>query len=414
VILNPLFLLRTVQLALVQIRANIVRSLLTTLGIIIGVASVTSVIAALTGLKDTVLGEIETFGANKMFIFPSRPSDLPANLFPWDRIRLRPEEARLLAEVCPSIRQLTPITSLNATVEHRGRRQDGISVTGIWPTWHAIERRQVISGRPFVEDDEETGRNVCLVNEAAIEELDLPIDPAGSEILINNRRFLVVGLVETLEATFIRGMDTSQSEVFIPFETARRMQNPSFFMHIVAQIVSPEAAEEAQAEARFALRNARQLEPDQPDTFRVQPIDQFIDQFKSVAAVITAIAGGIVAISLLVGGIGIMNIMLVSVSERTREIGLRKALGATPSAILMQFLTEATVLSLLGGAIGLGFGMLLAFAMTLPENGLADAAIPQWAIIMSVGFSGAVGIVFGMFPAIKASRLDPIDALRHE
>ena len=321
--LNPLFLLRTIQLALVQIRANLVRSLLTTLGIIIGVASVTAVIAALTGLKDTVLGEIETFGANKMFIFPARPSDLPANLFPWERIRLRPEEARLLAEVCPSIRQLTPITSLRATIEYRGRRQEGIEVTGIWPTWHAIERREVLAGRPLVEDDEDTGRNVCLVNEAAIGELDLPIDPAGAEILISGQRFLVVGLVETLEATFIRGMDTSQSEVFIPFETARRMQNPSFFMRIVAQIISPEAAPEVQAEATFALRNARLLDADDPDTFRVQPIDQFIDQFKAVAAVITAIAGGIVAISLLVGGIGIMNIMLVSVSERTREIGLR-------------------------------------------------------------------------------------------
>jgi len=129
---------------------------------------------------------------------------------------------------------------------------------------------------------------------------------------------------------------------------------------------------------------------------------------------VTAIAGGIVAISLLVGGIGIMNIMLVSVSERTREIGLRKAVGATPAAILLQFLLEAITLSLLGGAVGLGGGELFALAMTLPENGLEDATVPMWAVILAFAFSAGVGIIFGMFPAIKAARLDPIEALRHE
>jgi putative ABC transport system permease protein len=152
-----------------------------------------------------------------------------------------------------------------------------------------------------------------------------------------------------------------------------------------------------------------------PDTFAVAAIDQFIEQFKALASGITAVAGGIVGISLLVGGIGIMNIMLVSVSERTREIGLRKAVGATPSAILMQFLLEAITLSLAGGFVGVAIGQIFAFGLTrIPNSNLEHAQVPIWAVAMSFGFCAIVGVAFGMVPAIKAARLDPIEALRHE
>ena len=166
---------------------------------------------------------------------------------------------------------------------------------------------------------------------------------------------------------------------------------------------------------RFVLRRIRGLSPGEPQTFQVAAIDRFIEQFKALAAGITAIAGGIVGISLLVGGIGIMNIMLVSVSERTREIGLRKAVGATPMAILMQFLLEAVTLCLVGGFIGIALGRLAAFGLTkIPGAQLEQADVPFWAVVLSFAFSALTGIVFGMFPAIKASRLDPIEALRHE
>jgi putative ABC transport system permease protein len=412
-VLNPLFYLQAVFLALSQIWANKTRSFLTTLGIIIGVAAVTSVVAVLTALKTTVLEEFETFGANKMFIFPDRPDDAPDNKYPWEAIRLKPEELEALAEHCPSIKAVTPNTSFGATIQNLERMRTGVTVTGIWPGWHDIERRQVLLGRPFIPADEENAHQVCLVNEAAIEELNLPKDPTESTMLIDGRRFAIVGVVETLQAS-IFGPNTTASEVFIPFSTAAKSQGRTFFFYIVAQVVSPELADEAKAEARFVLRNVRSLEPDEPDTFQIEAIDQYISQFKAMGAVITLIAGSIVAVSLLVGGIGIMNIMLVSVSERTREIGLRKAVGATPAAVLMQFLLEAVTLSLLGGLIGVAGGKALAFASTLPEAGPDSAPVPMWAIVMAFGFSAAVGIVFGMFPAIKAARLDPIDALRHE
>ncbi|HRP64368.1 MAG TPA: ABC transporter permease, partial [Phycisphaerales bacterium] len=348
-IFNPLLLLQTILLAIDQIRANKMRSFLTSLGIIIGVASVTSVVAALDGLKTRVLTEFETFGATKIFIIHERPAGAPRNMYPFERIRLKVEEVHLLREHCPSIRRVSPQTSLGASIRPVQLQRDAVTITvhGIWPDWHDIENRSVIAGRPFSQIDEENARKVCLVNESAIRELGLDADPTGQFLLVNDDRFLIVGVVETLQPTIFT-MDSVATEVFIPFSTAARMQPPEFFFYVLGQAVSPQASEEAQAEAEFVLRRARGLAPDEPNTFVVRTIDQFVQQFKALAAGITAIAGGIVAISLLVGGIGIMNIMLVSVSERTREIGLRKAVGARPSAILMQFLVEAIMLCFAG------------------------------------------------------------------
>ena len=412
--LNPIFYIRSVGLALSQIWANKTRSFLTALGIIVGVASVSAVIAALSGLKSKVLDEFEAIGASRMFIFPDRPDDAPDNLYPWEEVRLKESELEAIAENCPSIRAISPTTDLGMTIQNGERTITGITVKGIWKDWHLTSGRSILEGRPFTRIDEENARQVCVLNEAAVNELQLDRDPTGSNILLDGRRFLVVGLVETLQASMF-GMNTSSAEIFIPFSVASKLQSPYFFFMINALIESPDLAEEAESEVRFTLRRMRGLGPEEPDTFEVAAIDQFIDQFKALAAGITAVAGGIVGISLLVGGIGIMNIMLVSVSERTREIGLRKAVGATPLAILMQFLLEAVTLSFLGGFIGLAIGRLLAFAMTkIPNAELEQADIPLWAVALAFIFSGAVGIIFGMFPAIKASRLDPIEALRHE
>ncbi|MBC02298.1 MAG: hypothetical protein CMJ34_03195 [Phycisphaerae bacterium] len=412
--ISPAFWWQAIKLALSQIRANIGRSLLTALGIIVGVASVTTVIAALDGLKDRVLTEFETFGANRLLIFPDRPDGYPRNLYPWKDVRLKVEEIDAIAQHCPSVRVVTPITSLKTAVQHGERILEGISVTGIRPAWHETENRSILEGRPFNSIDEEEARQVCLLNDDAIRELGLPADPTGEHIIIGARRYLVVGTVETIQSMML-GINTSSAEIFIPFAMAARLKDDDFFFRATAMIRSPELAAEAESEVRFVLRKMRGLDGDEPDTFEVAAIDQFIDQFKALAAGITAIAGGIVGISLLVGGIGIMNIMLVSVSERTREIGLRKAVGATPSAVLMQFLLEAVVLCLVGGAVGVLIGEILAIGLTfIPDAGLDQAHVPLWAIIMSFSFSAAVGVIFGMFPAIKASRLDPIEALRHE
>ncbi|MEI7877046.1 MAG: hypothetical protein DWH74_00660 [Planctomycetota bacterium] len=411
---NPLFWLQAITLAFSQIWANKSRAFLTALGIIVGVASTTAVIAALTGLKAKVLSEFESVGASKFFVFPDRPDNAPRNMYPWEKILLKTAEAKAIRDECTLVKAITPITEVGLDVDSAGKRIEGITVAGIWPDWHEVQNRFVQEGRPFTQIDVDSERQVCLINQDAIRELDLPANAVGEAILLGGRRFMIVGIIETTQARFF-GMNTSSAEIFIPFSVAEKLQDRNFFMRIEGLFVSPETAADGEDEVRFVLRRMRGLSPGDPQTFQVAAIDKFIAQFKTLAAGITAIAGGIVGISLLVGGIGIMNIMLVSVSERTREIGLRKAVGATPMAILLQFLLEAVTLCLVGGFIGIAFGRLAAFGLTMiPGAQLEQSDIPFWAVALSFVFSAMTGIVFGMFPAIKASRLDPIEALRHE
>ena len=366
-------LMQTVALALGQIRANYARALLTSLGIIIGVGSVTAVIAGLTGMKGYVLSEFETFGAKKVFLDGRVPREL-RNKIGWDEVALTLDEITDIRENCPSIALITPVMWNSFEVRNGEYVAAGAPVQGIWPDWHTIEARTVTFGRPFNSIDETEARYVCLVNDKAIEELNLDRDPTGDFVLLNGRRFLIVGVVETKELGAMFGGGDSQVEVFIPFSTAKRMAPLRTISYAIAELTTPEAAEDARAEVGFVLRNLRKLPPDWPDTFQVEVLQQFIDQFNGLAAGITAIAGGVVSISLLVGGVGIMNIMLVSVSERTREIGLRKAVGAKSAIILLQFLVEAVVLCVAGGIIGLALGQALTLALqNLPGASLENA-----------------------------------------
>lgn len=401
-----------VSLAAAQIWANKIRSILTTLGIIIGVAAVTAVIAALTGLKTFVLDEFQSFGTNKLYVVPDRPDTGRLANASWRVIRFQPGQFDGWETECASVAALTRVQEMSGTVRYGDKMLNGAQITGIEPEWHKIENRFVTIGRPFSETDQRKAEQVCIISTQLRDDLKLDRDCTGQSILINDRRFTVVGLVEPNPESAMGIRDSSaEAEIFIPFDTAWRMDEG--WIHAMAASKSPEVSEDAIAELRALLRRNRRLQPDDPDTFRIMAIQKAIDQFKQMSFVISLIAFGIVAISLVVGGVGIMNIMLVSVSERTREIGLRKAVGARPSAILLQFLVEAVMLCFLGGVIGLGLGegvtvLLANFA------GLDKAYIPPWAMLLSFGSAAVVGVGFGMFPAIKAALLDPIEALRHE
>ena len=405
---------QSVVLALGQVWTNKLRSILTTLGIVIGVASVSTVVAALTGLQKRVLNEFESFGTRKVFIFPSRPDTGSRRVgTPFVVRRLEPEIFDGVLQFAPSVESFgrNKRTQMNVSFETNTL---SLQVSGIEAAWHNIENRFVTVGRPFTLIDTEQARPVALVTPKLQDRLGLDRDPTGQSILIDGRRFTIVGVVEAARETTFLGDGSEDLEVYVPFSTIHRMR-PFNGTFVVAQAVSTSQAPEAVAELRFFMRQKRGMAVGEPDDFRVEYIDRFVQQFNSIAIAITAVATGIVAISLLVGGIGIMNIMLVSVSERTREIGLRKAVGARPSAILFQFLIEAVVLCLIGGIVGLAIGQgLVAAVSKIPQAGLADASIPPWAIALSFGFSASTGVIFGMFPAIKAARLDPIDALRHE
>jgi putative ABC transport system permease protein len=411
-----LLFVQTVLTALRQIWANKIRAMLTTLGIIIGVAAVVTIVAAVGGLRSSILKEFETFGARKVYIDGFLPRHKRGRI-PWWKTELNMREVNHVVKNARTCDKFTPLYFSSFDVEHGDIKETLVLTTGIWPEWHEIEARSVTSGRPFNSIDEEQRLAVCLVNDKLIELLKLNKEPAGTPIRLNGRRFNIVGVVETKDvgAMFGGGGETA-AEIYIPLSVAMSF-NPErkHVNFLLGQLVSPDAAEEAKAEIGFMLRRLRGLEPGEDDNFQVNVLQSFIDQFNRLAFTITVGAAVIVGISLLVGGIGIMNIMLVSVSERTREIGLRKALGARPEVVLLQFLVEAVTLCLCGGALGLGLGQLLVLGMNMTSiEALKMASIPMWAVILAVGFSAFIGIVFGMFPAIKAARLNPIDALRHD
>ncbi len=406
---------QSVYLALGQIWANKTRAILTTIGIVIGVASVTAVIAALTGLKAKVLSQVETLGTNTIFISARTPDTGPLQHASWWTIRFKPEHFDNLLEHCPSVLQIGRQAWVGRyTVSHRDKSAESVTVKGVEPACHKIESRPVTIGRQLSVIDEMQVRQVCLIDPKLRNDLRLDRDCIGQSILISHHTFYIVGVLEARPDNIFGGGNQENSEIFIPFKTSLKMTRYAGIWAL-AESKSAEASDDALAEISFFLRRTRNIKPGEPDTFEVMSLQNALETFNKIALMVTMVAGGIVSISLLVGGVGIMNIMLVSVSERTREIGLRKAVGAKKSAILTQFLIEAIVLCFFGGLVGIGFGHLLTKALaSIPKIQLDMAYIPLWAIGLSFAFSGTVGIFFGMFPAIKAARLDPIEALRHE
>ncbi|HRU15751.1 MAG TPA: ABC transporter permease [Anaerohalosphaeraceae bacterium] len=415
-LLGPILFLRlfaqSILLAIGQIWVNKTRSLLTTLGIIIGVASVTAVVAGMSGMNAMIMENFEFFGTKKIFLWPERPqSGSQKNANRWD-IRFRPEQFEGVLEHCPSVEYLTLMSQLGTmTARYKDHTAENVRVTGVEESWFKIENRPVSRGRTFSYLDARQARRVCVIPQKLQEKLYLDRDCIGQTLQLDYHTFLIIGIVEERPRAFFEWQG-DRIEVFIPFQTAQAIQES--WIEAMASCRRTDLAEEAKAELTFFLRKMRKIKPGEPNNFGVFFMESEVQKVRSMMAVLSLVAAAIVSISLVVGGIGIMNIMLVSVSERTREIGLRKAVGAPASAILMQFLVEAVVLCLLGGMLGLGLGHILAKGISHSAGFLSKAEVPGWAVLLAVGFSTTVGIFFGMFPAVKAARLDPIEALRHE
>ena len=404
-------LIESFRSALIAIFANRMRSFLTTLGIIIGVASVISVVSLTGGMSAFIGDSFEALGSNSLTISSYTPFE---DLMKGVRSRLSPEDLELIERRAEGIASITPILAANRSSQIKYGPQTSFSeILGTTYAFQDVSQSYTQSGRFLAQSDNLTRRRVAVIGEEVRDNLNLPDNPINEYIEFSGEWFKVVGLLES------RGEVMGQSRdnlVLIPYSTMVSILGNQTRTDIGIQLtLSPNTELDlVTIQLTALLRDAHNLGAGVEDDFRIQTPEQLTEQVDEILGTLTLVVGGIVSISLLVGGIGIMNIMLVSVTERTREIGICKAIGAKSHHILMQFLIEAMLLSLIGGAIGLvsGYGLGVLISSGIPD--FPPASVPLWATLLALGFSGAVGVLFGILPAAKASRLDPIDALRYE
>lgn len=406
-------LLESFRSALASIRAHGLRSLLTSLGIIIGVTSVIAVVSIVQGLSHTVNAQFAGLGGNALTVRSYTPFK---QILQGRLSRLTVRDLQAIERQIDGVSFITPI--LYAQDDSRGmisyKTQSSFSrVIGVGSAYIEVNGIYPELGRFMNQNDDQRRRLVCVVGQDVVENLEIPDDPVGEYFRVGSDWCKIIGVMERRGE--ILGM-SQDDYVLMPFATAQRISgahlNPDIQVQLLVEDMNQ--MEATTDRIRRVLRQQRGLKAGQPDDFKVQSAEQLMETFETVFNSITLVSAGIVGISLLVGGIGIMNIMLVSVTERTREIGILKALGATRQDILLQFLIEAMTLCLLGGAVGVALGYGLGAMVSTLVPGFPEAFVPLWAIGLSFGFSAAVGIVFGIVPAAKAAQLDPIDALRYE
>jgi len=392
-----------------SIRAHSFRSFLTALGIIIGVAAVIAMVSIIQGLSALIDEQFEGLGSNSVTV---RPFTSLESALQGRNARLTEDDYELIRYRVDGIESITPIMGSQSRINYQSLSTQA-QVIGTTPTFQTVGQAFVTEGRFLSMSDVDTRRSIAIIGEEIRKDLSLPDDPTGEYIQVNNEWLKVVGLLEERGSFLGQGQD---NQVFVPFSTMAKINGNRYRPNIQIQLTVTDVNEidTVTGTIRRLLRNAHGLDSDEEDDFGFQTAEQLQDTIGSILNTVTIVMGGIVSISLLVGGIGIMNIMLVSVTERTREIGICKAIGAKRHHILLQFMLEALVLCLIGGAVGLVIGYGIAAAATALIPDFPGARTPMWAVALALGFSGAIGVIFGMLPAAKAANLDPISSLRYE
>ncbi|MGY6708971.1 MAG: ABC transporter permease [Rhizobiaceae bacterium] len=400
--------LETIRLALRSVLRNPLRSFLTLLGIVIGVAAVIAMITIGSGTTERVKEDIAKLGSNLLVVSAARPSRGGGTSFTPRRLDARDLEGLRGG--------LTDVTAVSATAQRQqrvvfGPQNMAAEVTGTDSQYFIARDWAVAEGRAFGDMEGGAGGNVCMIGQTVKQELFGNGDPLGQTLRVNRMSCEIVGLLEAKGTTGF-GQD-QDAAVLMPITTfQRRIAGNRDIGAIYVSARDGVATERVAAQIEDIMRQTRRIGIDQEDNFAVRDMTQIADTMASATGVMTGMLSALAGVSLLVGGIGIMNIMLVSVTERTREIGIRLAIGAQERDILWQFLVEATVLSALGGIFGVLFGLGIAGAAAIS---LGIPFAPSLSVIaLAVGFSALIGMVFGFFPALRGARLDPIDALRHE
>ncbi|MDR3528575.1 MAG: ABC transporter permease [Rhizomicrobium sp.] len=394
-------------LALREIRNNLMRAALTTLGIVIGVAAVIALVTLGNGATASVGNTVSSIGKNLLFVTPGAHRDGgPPAVAPNFQIA----DADFLRREVLSLAHVVPVTQTSASAI-LGNRNHTTTVNGATTEYFVTRNWTIISGRAFNETEDKTGKSVCVIGETVRHELFGAQDPVGQHIRLNKITCEVIGLLGPKgRNTFGQDQD---DYVILPIRAVqRRLIGNNDVYNIIVEVQNEAGIPHAKEEIAKVMRVRRHIVGDQKDNFDVQDLGEIGKILSNITGVMTLFLAAIAAVSLLVGGIGIMNVMLVSVTERTREIGIRLAIGARERDVLLQFLIEAVVLSALGGTVGLALGLGGAAAATSALNFpfIFDPGI----VVIAVLFSAAVGVAFGYFPARRAARLDPIEALRHE
>jgi putative ABC transport system permease protein len=410
----------TLKMAIDSVRGHKFRSFLTVLGIVIGVMTAICIASLLTGLRQNIVAMIEEYGTNNIYAFhlstgPRTSEDRSERL--RRPLTVADADAIKAASAVEDVAHVAPNVGYGGgqfddNVTYQGRNYRWGNTSGVSPNYADITNISLREGRFITESDDSQRSNVMVIGVNAAEALFPGYNQiAGAQVRMGGYNFEIIGVLEKRKAGFF-GENEEDNAVYIPFRTAQKIAPAKGYTLLVIRGRTGQV-QEALAQSEEILRRRRHVKFDEPNNFDIKTADKFIEQFDSITAMVGLIAIAISSLGLLVGGIGVMNIMLVSVTERTREIGVRKAIGARRRDIVRQFLFEAMMLTFLGGVLGvvLAAGIAQLLMLLIPSM---PASIPTWAVVTGLTVSIGVGLIFGVWPARKASRLDPIEALRYE
>ncbi|HEY0323958.1 MAG TPA: ABC transporter permease [Pyrinomonadaceae bacterium] len=406
------------KMALDTLRGNKLRSLLTVVGVVIGVWTVMAIASIISGIDEAVKQEIESFGTRSIYITKFNPGIHVGRLSREERMRkeLTYDDAIAIGSL-PAVEISVPFLDITnnffgqkINVSKEGKTSAAVSLQGTLPDFERAGVQVVAEGRFFSQFENDTNQEVCVVGSKVADDFFPFTSPVGNTIDIGGREFRIVGLLQKREQFLGGGGNDDQNNVvYVPFNVARKLKPNEDEIYILA-VGRMGQMQEAQDQIADLLRVRRQVPFGKPNNFGLETSDALLESFRSITAGVAIAMVVISSVGLMVGGIGVMNIMLVSVTERTREIGIRKAIGARRADILMQFLIEAMTLTGIGGLIGLGVGWLTTLLIRL----VVPSYVPLWAPIGGFVASVGIGLIFGLWPAWKAARLDPIEALRYE